>query len=121
MSEEPRYPLPQGIVGLNGPVEKPEPGTLPLRGDLAHIAVANRYLAAHYVVPLPRVIGTKDVTLKLAMREDGADGAVLPAGTPVELLDSAGRWSWIACGPDGPSGYVLTEALSPGAPGEDAA
>lgn len=121
VSEQARYPLPEGFVGLNGPVDRPEPGTLPLRGDLAHIALANHYLAAHYVVPLCRTIGAEAVVLKLAMRDDAGDGARLDAGTPVEVLDTAGKWAWIACGPQGPSGYVLTTALAPDAAVDDAA
>ena len=109
MSEQARYSLPDGIVGLTGPVEKPEAGTLPLRGDLAHIALADRFLAAHYVVPLLRRIGPADVRLKLAMREDAEEGAVIAAGTPVEVLDTAGRWAWVTCGPQGPCGYLHTE------------
>ena len=106
------YSLPEGIVGLKGPVAKPAPGTLPLRGDLAHVALADRYLAAHYVIPQPRTVGTSDVTLKIAMRDDADDGATLPAGSPVELLDIAGDWAWIACGPEGPSGYVRLGSLA---------
>lgn len=107
------YPLPDGIVGLTGPVTKPAPGTLPLRGDLAHVALAKEYLAAHYVIPTSRTIGDAPVTLKIAMRDDAEDGVTLEAGAPVELLDCAGDWAWIACGPQGPSGYVHLGALAP--------
>lgn len=107
------YSLPEGIVGLKGPVAKPAPGTLPLRGDLAHVALATDYLAAHYVIPQNRLVGDAAVTLKLAMRDDADDGATLDAGAPVELLDVAGDWAWIACGPQGPSGYVHLGALAP--------
>jgi hypothetical protein len=107
------YSLPQGTVGLKGPVDKPAAGTLPLRGDLAHIALAQTYLAAHYVIPQPRNIGDAPATLKIAMRDDAADGASLEAGQLVELLDCAGDWAWIACGPEGPSGYVRLDALAP--------
>lgn len=113
VSEQASYTLPDGIIGLKGPVTRPEPGTLPLRGDLAHIALAGRFLAAHYVIPMKRVIGSSDITLKLNMRQDADDGATLPAGTPVELLDQAGEWVWITLGPDGPSGYVTDAALLP--------
>ena len=112
MSDQASYTLPSGIIGLAGPVEKPEAGTLPLRGDLAHVALAGRFIAVNYVVPLPRRIGNEDVLLKLAMRDDAEDGATLAAGSPVELLDSAGGWAWIACGPDGPSGYAPVDALA---------
>ena len=113
MSEQASYPLPEGNIGLTGPVEKPEAGTLPLRGDLAHIALAGRFLAAHYVVPLCRRIGANDVSLKLGMREDAEDGATIDAGSMVEVLDTAGSWAWVACGPKGPSGYLKTDSLAP--------
>ncbi|WP_324828216.1 hypothetical protein [Qipengyuania zhejiangensis] len=107
------YSLPEGIVGLKGPVDRPAPGTLPLRGDLAHIALAGRYLAAHYVIPQIRSIGSTGVVMKLAMRDDADDGASLDAGEPIELLDVAGNWAWITRGPDGPSGYVKLDTLAP--------
>ena len=107
------YTLPQGIVGLTGPVDKPAPGTLPLRGDLAHVALAGRFLAAHYVIPILRTVGDDAVVLKTAMRADASDGATLEAGQQVELLDCAGDWAWVACGPEGPSGYLNLSALQP--------
>lgn len=113
MSDQASYSLPEGIVGLKGPVQKPAPGTLPLRGDLAHIALAGHYLAAHYVIPQTREIGGKDVTLKLNSRDDAEDGTTLAAGSAVELLDQAGDWAWIACGPQGPSGYLRLSDLAP--------
>ena len=113
MSENASYDLPDGIVGLKGPVTKPASGTLPLRGDLAHIALAGRYLAAHYVIPKLRSVGPDGVRLKLAMRDDATDGVTLEGGAAVELLDIAGNWAWIACGPEGPSGYVHLDALEP--------
>lgn len=113
MSTPADYPLPTGTVGLTGPVARPAPGTLPLRGDLAHVALADRYLASHYVVPLCRTVGPDGAQLRLAMRDDGPLGATLAAGAEVELLDCAGDWAWIACGPDGPSGYVRLGALEP--------
>ena len=107
------YQLPEGIVGLKGPADRPAPGTLPLRGDLAHIALAERYLAAHYVIPMKRRIGDAAVTLLLQPREDAGTGASFAAGEPVELLDEAGDWVWITRGPEGPSGYVQSAALAP--------
>ena len=113
MTSSAKYSLPDGIVGLKGPIERPAPGTLPLRGDLAHIALAGTFLAAHYVIPQQRRIADVAVTLKLAMRDDAGDGVSLAAGTDVELLDEAGDWAWIACGPEGPSGYIHLDALAP--------
>ena len=113
LSEAANYNLPTGIVGLKGPVEKPTPGTLPLRGDLAHIALADHFLAAHYVIPHERRIGDADVVLKIAMRDDADDGATLAAGSKIELLDQAGDWLWVTVGPEGPSGYLRLGALAP--------
>ena len=113
MSEAAPYSLPEGIVGLTGKVDKPAPGTLPLRGDMAHIALAESYLAAHYVIPQIRTVGTKDVTLKLAARDDAEVGATLAAGSTVELLDCEGDWMWLTAGPQGPSGYARSAALAP--------
>ena len=107
------YPLPDEVVGLTGTVDRVEPGTLPLRGDLAHIALATRFLAAHYVVPFCRTVGPDGVTLKLAMREDAGDGVTIAAGETVELLDCAGDWGWVTLGPDGPSGYLRLSSLEP--------
>lgn len=84
-----------------------------MRGDLAHIALAGRYLAAHYVIPRQCNIGADAAVLKLTMRDDAEAGATLTAGEPVELLDIAGDWAWIARGPEGPSGYVRLGALAP--------
>ena len=39
-SDASKYSVPGGNIGLKGPVAKPAPGTVPLRGDLAHIALA---------------------------------------------------------------------------------
>ena len=113
VSAKATYSLPEGIVGLKGPVRKPAPGTRPLRGDLAHIALADRFLAAHYVIPRLRQVGDQDVTLKLNSRADADDGVQITAGTEVELLDREGDWLWITCGPEGPSGYVRSSALIP--------
>ena len=113
MSAAADYKLPTGIVGLKGPVIKPAPGTLPLRGDLAHIALANGYLAAHYVIPIKRTLADRDVTLKLTSRSDADEGATLAAGSDVELLDCEGDWVWLTTGPEGPSGYALSDVLVP--------
>ena len=112
MSVAANYSLPTGNVGLTGPVKKPAPGTLPLRGDLAHVALAGRYLAAHYVIPMVRELANDDAVLKLMPRDDADTGATLPANSAVELLDCEGDWAWITAGPEGPSGYVRMNALT---------
>ena len=99
MSDVTTYKVPDGPLRLAGPVVRPKQGTLPLRGDLAHIALAGRYLAAHYVIPKLRNIS--DVVTEIA------------AGTAIEVLDIAGEWAWVCLTPEGPSGYVRIAQLAP--------
>lgn len=104
------YAVPQGVLGLKGPVERPAPGTLPLRGDLAHIALAGTHLAAHYVIPQVRVVGADGAALRLAPRGDSEAFTTLPPGSRFELLDLAGEWVWGCPSPTGPAGWChMTE------------
>lgn len=107
------YDIPAGQLSLSGPVVRPAVGTLPIRGDLAHIALATRYLCAHYVVPQPRRIGSAPAVLLCLPREGSDPVATLEPGTPFEALDYAGAWCWGCCGPEGPSGYLPTAQLAP--------
>lgn len=107
------YPLPQGQLSLTGPVNRPSVGTLPIRGDLAHIALADTYLVANYVMPQPREIGPEGASL-LCLPREGSDEVVrLAPGTAFEALDYAGDWCWGCLGPQGPSGYLPIAALAP--------
>ena len=113
MSQPAPYGLPDGIVGLTGAVERPEPGTLPVRADLAHIALAQRFLAVHYVVPQIRKIGASDTPLMLAPRGDSDALTTLAAGSAIEALDCSAGWCWVCRGPEGPSGYIPVASLEP--------
>jgi hypothetical protein len=107
------YAVPQGVLGLKGPVEKPAPGSLPLRGDLAHMALASTHLAAHYVIPHVRTVGATGTGLRLTPRADAEVFARLAPGSRFELLDVAGEWVWGCPGPQGPAGWCRTGDLSP--------
>ena len=72
------YAVPQGVLGLKGPVERPAPGTLPLRGDLAHMALAGTHLSAHYVIPHIHTVGEAGA----ASAEAPTAGAGVAAGAP---------------------------------------
>jgi hypothetical protein len=111
--EQPIYAVPVGVLGLKGPVEKPAPGALPLRGDLAHIALAGTHLAAHYVIPQVRVVGDSGADLRLAPRGDSEAFTSLTAGSRFELLDVAGEWVWGCPGPQGPAGWCRASELAP--------
>jgi hypothetical protein len=106
------YPVPSGGFGLNGPVEKPEPGTIPLRGDLAHIALAGTHLAAHYVVPHVWTVGSGGVDVMETTRDDSPVVTRFEAGTRVEVIDVAGDWVWGCLGPEGPSGYMKADCFA---------
>jgi len=106
------YAVPEGPFCLSGPLAQPERGHLPLRGDLAHIALAGTHLAAHYVIPIAGRIGAQDVTLKHSPRDDADDHVTLAAGTDVEILDEAGAWVWLCTSEYGPAGYCLKRDLS---------
>ncbi len=111
-SDASRYSVPGGDIGLKGPVAKPAPGTLPLRGDLAHIALAGTHLAAHYVIPENRVVGPSGASVMENTRDDSPVVARFEAGTIVEVLDVAGKWIWGCLGPEGPSGYMKADHLA---------
>lgn len=108
-----QYAVPQGVLGLLGPVEKPAPGALPLRGDLAHIALAGTHLAAHYVIPQVRMVGAAGAGLRLGPRADSEVFARLEPGSRIELLDVAGEWIWGCPGPHGPAGWCRAGELAP--------
>jgi len=112
MSGDTAYNVPTGPLCLSGPLARPQPGALPLRGDLAHIALAGTHLAAHYVVPTSDQIGIADAPMYLHQRDDSDVLLTLVAGTSVEILDVSGDWLWCCLGPEGPAGYVKADCLA---------
>ena len=100
-----------GPFVLAGPVERPDPSRVPLRGDLAHIGLAGRYFVPHYAVPQPRLIGPDGAAL-LAAPEEGAEVVQhLAAGATFEVLDLVGSWAWGCLSLEGPVGYVAIDRL----------
>ena len=113
MSDDGAYSPPQGQLSLSGPVARPAIGTLAIRGDLAHIALASRYLVAHYVVPQPRRVGAEATALLCHPRDGSDEVTLLAAGEPFEALDYSGDWCWGCRTPEGPSGYLPISRLEP--------
>ena len=113
MTETGKYPLPDGQLSLSGPVARPATGTLPIRGDLAHIALADSYLVANYVMPQARKLGPDGAALLCLPREGSDEVTRLTPGADFEALDYSGDWCWGCCGPQGPSGYVRIAQLAP--------
>lgn len=96
----------RGPFSLSGPVSKPDPAHVPLRGDLAHIALAGEYFVPHYVVPLQRMVGDSGAQLRAGPTEETEILRDLSPGGRFDLLDTAGDWAW-GCLPDvGLVGYV---------------
>ena len=102
----------QADLGLTGPIVWPEKGTLPLRRDLAHIALAPRFLVAHYAVPTDMRIG--DAPAPLVRSTQGEEDVILTLepGATFQALDVTQTWVWGCLGPDGPSGYVKRSAFA---------
>jgi hypothetical protein len=100
--------IPTGQLGLAGPAEKLDAAHWPVRGDLAHIALAGRCFVPHYAVPMPHRVA-EAAALKALPREEAETLDSLPAGARFDVLDMAGNWAWgiVACeGVSGLGGFV---------------
>lgn len=98
---------------LSGPVPRPDPARVPLRGDLAHIALAGRYFVPHYAVPQPRTVADGGAPLLAAPSAEAEVELNLAAGAAFDVLDVAGNWAWGCAAPDGPVGYIALDRLAP--------
>ena len=103
----------QGPFALAGPVARPDPRSLPLRGDLAHIGLAGRYFVPHYAVPQPRGVMPGGAALMADTSEDAEELCTLLEGDSFEVLDVSGGWAWGCLTLDGPVGYVRLDRLEP--------
>ena len=103
----------QGPFVLSGPVSKGDQSHLPMRGDLAHIALAGKYFVPHYVVPQPRGVMPGGATIHREPAETSDEVCSLMEGDSFEVLDVAGSWAWGCLGPEGPVGYVHIDRLEP--------
>jgi hypothetical protein len=103
-----------GPYALSGPVPKPDPRRTPMRGDIAHIALAGRYFVPHYVVPMQRMVGDMGGTLRAGPGHGTEIVFDLSPGQRFDLLDSAGEWAFGCVSLEGPVGYVpLSDLLDP--------
>lgn len=107
-----RAPAPRGELPLTGPSAQAPAGTLPVRGDLAHIRLAGVHFVPHYAVPMPhRVIRAEGASLRAASRAEADCLCTLATGSEFAVLDIAGNWAWGQAGEDGLVGYVATSDL----------
>ncbi|HWK40341.1 MAG TPA: SH3 domain-containing protein [Croceibacterium sp.] len=103
--------LPQGPFALAGPAPKADPRALPLRGDLAHIALAGSYFVPHYAVPQPRAVMPGGAPLMTGTGEGESEIVTLMEGDSFEVLDVTGGWAWGCLSLHGPVGYVRVDRL----------
>ncbi len=101
----------QGPYVLAGAVARPDPRKVPLRGDLAHIALAGKHFVPHYAVPQPRSVMPGGATLFADAEEASEELCILMEGDSFEVLDVAGKWAWGCLSLDGPVGYVRADRL----------
>ena len=101
----------QGPFALSGPAPKADARALPLRGDLAHIALAGRYFVPHYAVPQPRSVMPGGARLMAATGEGADELCTLMEGDSFEVLEVSGGWAWGCLSLEGPVGYVRIDRL----------
>ena len=100
---------------LTGPSPALAPGYVPVRGDLAHIAMAGKWFVPHYAVPMPHVVRAGGAPLlKAAGGSDVLEQ--LAAGARFDVLEMSGGWCWGQAGPEGFVGYVAADKLEVIAP-----
>ena len=103
----------KGPFVLSGPVARPDPASVPIRGDLAHVALAGTHFVPHYAVPQPRAVLPGGAPLLAEAVSDAEELCVLMEGDSFEVLDVAGQWAWGCIGVEGPVGYVAIDRLEP--------
>lgn len=101
----------QGPYTLSGPVDRPAAGTLPLRGDLAHIALAGRHFVPHYAVPQPRSVLPGGAPLLVQPDSAAEELCTLMEGDSFEVLEVGQDWAWGCLSLHGPVGYVRLDRL----------
>jgi hypothetical protein len=102
---------------LAGPSQLRDPRTTPVRGDLAHIALAGKVFVPHYAVPQPRLVKAGGAMLRSAPKAGAEVLQNLDGGALFDVLDIAGSWVWGQAAPQedegGCVGYVELAALGP--------
>lgn len=82
-------PVAHAELVLAGPSVTLDPLHRPVRGDLAHIALAGKVFVPHYAVPMPHAIAAPGATLRKAGNADGEAIVDLAAGVNSGGMDSA--------------------------------
>ena len=98
---------------LSGPSEKLDAARWPVRGDLAHIRLAERCFVPHYAVPMPHVVKAPGAALRQQALAGAEVLAELRAGEGFDVLDMSGGWCWGQVANDGYVGYIAHDLLTP--------
>ena len=101
----------QGPYTLSGPNRRPDERRAPLRGDLAHIALAGKYFVPHYAVPQPRTVMPGGAPLMAKPDDRSEELCTLMEGDSFEVLDVAGSYAWGCLSLEGPVGYIHIDRL----------
>ena len=111
MTEETGTLQVMGPYRLDRPMAKPDPCTVPLRGDVAHVGLAGTYFVPHYAVPVTHVVGPAGAKV-CGSNQDGADcRAELEPGSTFDVLDVEGEFAWGCVTMSGPVGWVRLDSL----------
>jgi hypothetical protein len=103
--------IPTAQLSLAGPSLKLDAAHWPVRGDLAHIALAGKVFVPHYAVPMPRTVAAPGTNLLAANKADADVRETLAGGTVFNVLDVTGGWAWGQIGDAGFVGYLPVDAL----------
>ncbi|MEL1249501.1 hypothetical protein [Aurantiacibacter gilvus] len=103
----------KGPFALAGPIARPDPRKVPLRGDLAHVGLAGKHFVPHYAVPQPRGVLPGGARLLAEPSETAEELCVLLEGDSFEVLDLSREWAWGCLSLEGPVGYVHLDHLEP--------
>ena len=103
----------QGPFALTGPQQRPDERSVPLRGDLAHIALAGVHFVPHYAVPQPRSVMPGGAPLMAEPTDTAEELCTLMEGDSFEVLEVTGTWAWGCMSLHGPVGYVHVDRLEP--------
>lgn len=104
----------EGSFCLSGPVDRPDPQREPIRGDLAHIALAGKHFVPHYAVPQPRIVLAGGAPLLAEADAQAEELCILAQGDSFDVLDVTRQWAWGCLSIDGPVGYIRLNQLETG-------
>jgi cell wall-associated NlpC family hydrolase len=105
---------PRSSFALKGRSVALDPRINAVRGDLADVALADRWFAPHYAAPVMRTVVTERVAIREKPSADATMVSELLKGEGFALLDMSGGWAWGYCAHDHYVGYLEGTSLVKG-------